>query len=51
MSGSTRVDVPDAFAASYGAQGTEARAWIAHLPQFREETAGVAIGLVLRNAL
>nr|WP_055502257.1 aminoglycoside phosphotransferase family protein [Nonomuraea pusilla] len=33
MTGSTVIDVPDAFAASYGAQGAEARAWIAGLPR------------------
>ncbi|MGK5554937.1 aminoglycoside phosphotransferase family protein [Actinomadura kijaniata] len=29
----THIDVPDAFAASYGANGAEARAWLAGLPR------------------
>ncbi|MGW5938021.1 aminoglycoside phosphotransferase family protein [Streptomyces celluloflavus] len=33
MNTSTLIDVPDAFAASYGAHGAEARAWIAELPR------------------
>lgn len=33
MSTSTPIDVPDAFAASYGAGGAGARAWIAGLPR------------------
>ncbi|MEU6790348.1 aminoglycoside phosphotransferase family protein [Nonomuraea wenchangensis] len=31
------VDVPEAFAASYGAQGAEARAWLAELPRLGAE--------------
>ncbi|MEU6722249.1 aminoglycoside phosphotransferase family protein [Nonomuraea wenchangensis] len=31
------VDVPEAFAASYGAQGAEARAWLAELPRLGGE--------------
>ncbi|MBN6057312.1 hydroxyurea phosphotransferase [Nonomuraea sp. RK-328] len=33
MTTSTRIGVPDAFAASYGAHGAEARAWVADLPR------------------
>ncbi|MEO3826560.1 hypothetical protein [Actinomadura sp. B10D3] len=33
MTRSINIDVPDAFAASYGAHGAEARAWIADLPR------------------
>ncbi|MFE7660507.1 aminoglycoside phosphotransferase family protein [Streptomyces celluloflavus] len=33
MNTSTLIDVPDEFAASYGAHGAEARAWIAELPR------------------
>ncbi|MFD7104644.1 aminoglycoside phosphotransferase family protein [Streptomyces celluloflavus] len=33
MNTSTPIDVPDEFAASYGAHGAEARAWIAELPR------------------
>ncbi|WP_411144305.1 aminoglycoside phosphotransferase family protein [Streptomyces sp. x-80] len=33
MNTSTLIDVPDAFAASYGAHGAEERAWIAELPR------------------
>ncbi|MFI7639894.1 aminoglycoside phosphotransferase family protein [Nonomuraea sp. NPDC049400] len=33
MNTSTYIDVPDAFAASYGAHGAEARDWIADLPR------------------
>ncbi|MBB6348893.1 aminoglycoside phosphotransferase family protein [Nonomuraea muscovyensis] len=33
MNTSTPFDVPDAFAASYGANGAEARAWLAGLPR------------------
>jgi streptomycin 6-kinase len=34
---SIRIDVPDVFAASYGAHGAEARAWIAELPRLGGE--------------
>ncbi|MET7331155.1 aminoglycoside phosphotransferase family protein [Nonomuraea sp. NPDC005650] len=37
MHTSTSIDVPDAFAASYGAHGAEARAWIADLPRLGAE--------------
>ncbi|MBG0823125.1 hydroxyurea phosphotransferase [Planomonospora sp. ID91781] len=37
MSMSTRIDVPDLFAASYGANGAEARAWINDLPRLGGE--------------
>lgn len=37
MTTSPRVDVPDAFAASYGARGAEERAWIAGLPRLGGE--------------
>ncbi|MGW1278424.1 aminoglycoside phosphotransferase family protein [Streptomyces tsukubensis] len=37
MTTSTPIDVPDAFAASYGTQGAEARAWLAGLPRLGEE--------------
>ncbi|MEU7856805.1 aminoglycoside phosphotransferase family protein [Nonomuraea sp. NPDC049141] len=37
MNTSTSIDVPDLFAASYGANGAEARAWIADLPRLGGE--------------
>ncbi|MEU8345545.1 aminoglycoside phosphotransferase family protein [Spirillospora sp. NPDC048832] len=37
MTRSIRIDVPDVFAASYGAHGAEARAWIAELPRLGGE--------------
>lgn len=37
MTISPRIDVPDAFAASYGAHGAEERAWIAALPRLGGE--------------
>ncbi|MFI7700186.1 aminoglycoside phosphotransferase family protein [Nonomuraea sp. NPDC049480] len=37
MNTSTAIDVPDLFAASYGANGAEARAWIADLPRLGGE--------------
>ncbi|MEW9551410.1 aminoglycoside phosphotransferase family protein [Nonomuraea sp. NPDC050783] len=37
MTKSISIDVPDAFAASYGAHGAEARAWIAELPRLGGE--------------
>ncbi|WP_433472431.1 aminoglycoside phosphotransferase family protein [Spirillospora sp. CA-142024] len=37
MTKSVYIDVPDGFAASYGAQGAEARAWIAGLPRLGGE--------------
>lgn len=37
MTVSCRIDVPDAFAASYGARGPEERAWIAKLPRLGGE--------------
>ncbi|MER6947366.1 aminoglycoside phosphotransferase family protein [Nonomuraea sp. NPDC000554] len=37
MNTSTSIDVPDLFAASYGANGAEARAWLADLPRLGGE--------------
>lgn len=37
MTRSIYIDVPDVFAASYGAHGAEARAWIAELPRLGGE--------------
>ncbi|SNR41166.1 aminoglycoside phosphotransferase family protein [Actinomadura mexicana] len=37
MTRSVYIDVPDVFAASYGAHGPEARAWIAELPRLGGE--------------
>lgn len=37
MSSSTLIDVPDVFAASYGTQGPEARAWLVELPRIGGE--------------
>ncbi|GIH89930.1 aminoglycoside phosphotransferase family protein [Planobispora siamensis] len=37
MNTSTRIDVPDLFAASYAANGAEARAWITDLPRLGGE--------------
>ncbi len=37
MTTSPHIDVPDAFAASYGAHGAEERAWIAGLPRLGGE--------------
>ncbi|MFF0250372.1 aminoglycoside phosphotransferase family protein [Streptosporangium sandarakinum] len=37
MTKSIYIDVPDVFAASYGAHGAEARAWIAELPRLGGE--------------
>ncbi|MFC5185041.1 aminoglycoside phosphotransferase family protein [Actinomadura harenae] len=37
MTRSISIEVPDAFAASYGAHGAEARAWIAELPRLGGE--------------
>ncbi|MEV0151447.1 MULTISPECIES: aminoglycoside phosphotransferase family protein [unclassified Nonomuraea] len=34
------IDVPEAFAASYGGQGPEARAWVAGLPRLGGELLG-----------
>ncbi len=37
MNTSTSIDVPDAFAASYGSNGAEARAWLAGLPRLAND--------------
>ncbi|MBB5783346.1 aminoglycoside phosphotransferase family protein [Nonomuraea jabiensis] len=37
MNPSTSIDVPDLFAASYGVNGAEARAWLADLPRLGGE--------------